>query len=245
MIILPHRRKAFRGGGTFDPTSIAGLELWLDASDSSTLFDATSGGSLPGDGGNVKRWEDKSGNGRHATEATNPPIRSVGLENGLDALVFDNTNDFLATAAFNTSDEMTFFLVTKPGAAPPDYARLVEQGGNNGWNIHTWGATYTTHGIHTGSPTGLAFSTARQLITIYATGSPTRTTSIARDGGSDVTSTSTNFPSASLAFFVNRFGGGGFHHGQNACEMLLYNSALGTPDREAVEAYLMTKWGIA
>ena len=46
--------------------------LWLDAADSTTLFDATIGGSLVVDGGTVRRWEDKSGNARHATNSTGP-----------------------------------------------------------------------------------------------------------------------------------------------------------------------------
>jgi hypothetical protein len=30
----------------------------------------------------------------------------------------------------------------------------------------------------------------------------------------------------------------------NVCEIVIYSSGLGTSDREAVENYLMTKWGI-
>ena len=43
---------------TFNPTSIAGCQLWLDASDRSTVILS---------GTNVARWNDKSGNGRNAT----------------------------------------------------------------------------------------------------------------------------------------------------------------------------------
>src|ERR1700748_1258223 len=45
----------------FNPSDIAGLTLWLDASDSSTL-------TL--NGTNVSQWNDKSGNGNNATQAT-------------------------------------------------------------------------------------------------------------------------------------------------------------------------------
>jgi len=52
--------------------------LWLDASDTTTIYDASSGGSLTADGGNVGRINDKSGNNRHATQATSGsrPVRS-------------------------------------------------------------------------------------------------------------------------------------------------------------------------
>lgn len=71
--------------------------LWLDAADSSTLFDATSGGSLPGNNGAVARWEDKSGNGRHVTQSTsgNRPLRRSATQNGLDIVEFNGTSHLL------------------------------------------------------------------------------------------------------------------------------------------------------
>jgi hypothetical protein len=60
--------------------------LWLDAADSSTLFDAVSGGSLVVADGGIARWEDKSGNGYHYTQSTAGarPIRKVSDQNGKD-----------------------------------------------------------------------------------------------------------------------------------------------------------------
>jgi hypothetical protein len=55
---------------TFDPKTIAGLQLWLDGDDATTLFDETTGGALVAAGGAVARWEDKSGSNRHATQET-------------------------------------------------------------------------------------------------------------------------------------------------------------------------------
>ena len=55
---------------TFDPKTIAGLQLWLDGDDATTLFDETTGGALVAAGGAVARWEDKSGSNRHATQDT-------------------------------------------------------------------------------------------------------------------------------------------------------------------------------
>ena len=59
------------------PAAIS-TDLWLDAADASTVYDTSVGGSLTDDGGNVGRWEDKSGNARHAIQATsgNRPVRS-------------------------------------------------------------------------------------------------------------------------------------------------------------------------
>lgn len=83
----------------FDPLTLSPA-LWLDASDASTLYDATSGGSLVAADGYVKRWEDKSGNGNHATQATDSkrPQRKTSVQNGLDIVLFDATDDGMATA---------------------------------------------------------------------------------------------------------------------------------------------------
>ncbi len=68
---------AHRFGGSWTPAQIT-TELWLDAADAATIYSASSGGSLVADGGSVGRVEDKSGNARHATQATsgNRPVRS-------------------------------------------------------------------------------------------------------------------------------------------------------------------------
>jgi hypothetical protein len=80
--------------------TIAGLQLHLDASDASTLFDATTGGSVVAADGGVARWEDKSGNGRHATQSTsaNRPARKTSVQNGLGVLRFDGSNDSLSVS---------------------------------------------------------------------------------------------------------------------------------------------------
>lgn len=78
--------------------------LWLDAADASTIYDASSGGSLTADGGNVGRVNDKSGNNRHATQATSGsrPVRSGS------SIVFSAKSINVPVAAFDSmvSDRM-------------------------------------------------------------------------------------------------------------------------------------------
>jgi hypothetical protein len=59
----------------FAPGDLTSLVGWWDADAASTLFDATSGGNLvTTHNAQVKRWEDKSGKGHHATQNnTNGP----------------------------------------------------------------------------------------------------------------------------------------------------------------------------
>ena len=71
---------------------VAGYNLWLDAADASTF--TYSSGSV------VSQWTDKSANGYTFTQSTvaNQPTRT-GTQNGKSTLVFDGSNDVLASTA--------------------------------------------------------------------------------------------------------------------------------------------------
>jgi hypothetical protein len=73
---------------------VPGVQLWTDFTDPSTLYDATSGGSLVAPDGAIARAEDKSGNNFHATQATsgNRPVRKVNVLNGRDVARFTRAN---------------------------------------------------------------------------------------------------------------------------------------------------------
>lgn len=95
------------GASAFNPLSLAPA-LWLDAS---TLSGA--------DGTQIASWTDLSGNGRHATQATesSQPKLYNGMQNGKPSLRFDG-NDVLRTAAFSSpiSQPLTVFLVVRTEA---------------------------------------------------------------------------------------------------------------------------------
>jgi len=124
--------------GGVTPDNISGLQLWLDASDSATLFNATSGGSLVAANGGVARWEDKSGNGRHATQSTsaNRPARKTAVQGGKDVLRFDGSNDSMsiasstATFKFLHSTQATVFFASKVGntSDPNDFYVFIATG---------------------------------------------------------------------------------------------------------------------
>lgn len=81
-----------RASGAFKPTQIAGLDLWLDASVSS---------SMTLNGSNVSEWRDLSGNSRHATQTTaaTQPAFTQNAQNGLSALTFSGSQT-MSVAAF-------------------------------------------------------------------------------------------------------------------------------------------------
>lgn len=67
----------------FAPTDLAGLALWLDASDASTITLDVSN--------NVSQWNDKSGNARHAAQANAllRPAWGTQTQNGKSLIVTD------------------------------------------------------------------------------------------------------------------------------------------------------------
>jgi len=229
----------------FDPRRIPGLALWLDAADSSTLFDADTGGSLPGNSVTVGRWEDKSGKGRHATEGTNEnrPTRSTASVNGLDAILFDGSNDRLTTTSFTLAQPLTVFVAVRP-------------------------ITTVFHTICDGAPTGaraqlaILNGTLRMFsgtvfdstnivfvanTTTLAAGIFAGTSSQHRANAQVLTPTSTT-PGTNGLSLGARLGAaidGSSVLSGRLCEVLYYEGALSGARLSAVETYLMRKWGIA
>jgi hypothetical protein len=89
---------ATSSSAAFEPDNVSGLRLWLDGADQSTLFSNTAGTTPITDGGSVARWNDKSGQGNHATDSTagtsnDRPIWDADGLNNKGVLVFDGVND--------------------------------------------------------------------------------------------------------------------------------------------------------
>jgi hypothetical protein len=78
------------GGALWTPAQIT-TAMWLDAQDAATITTIS---------GAVSQWNDKSGNARHVTQSTasqRPAYSATGL-NGLPALQFDGSDDFLGSS---------------------------------------------------------------------------------------------------------------------------------------------------
>lgn len=90
----------------FTPASLFAASekgAWYDPSDLSTLWQDTAGTSaVTADGQSVARIDDKSGNGYHLTQGTadNRPLYKT--DGALHWLLFDGTNDGLATSGGKT-----------------------------------------------------------------------------------------------------------------------------------------------
>lgn len=253
MILIP-----FTFSAAFNVLSL-NPALWLDASDSSTLYDATSGGSLVAADGTVARWEDKSGNNRHATQATsgNRPIRKTSIKNSKDVLLFDGSNDYMSTVAFGGNQTWTRFIV---------FASLASQYKV----ILGWGSSFS-------APTGADYmATNAQRLEIEQFGSALLSAKLAiasntttnawllgsqqTDGThaghigmvngltystADVIANNPgNFTKASTAYGIGAYNNGTSPANAYIAEVLHFNYALTTAQRIQVETYLNQKYSL-
>ena len=93
--------------------SMISTALWLDAADASTITTVS---------GAVSQWNDKSGNGRNATQATagNRPATGTATLNGRNVIRYDATDDFLSlsnTAGLASATAFYFFGVRRSSVA--------------------------------------------------------------------------------------------------------------------------------
>lgn len=232
----------------FSPLSLSPA-LWLDAADPNTIYDATTGGNLVAAGGMIARWEDKSGNGRHATQSASGsrPTRQTAVQNGRDVVRFDGSNDFLSsTVAISRSTYSVFSVIKKLSGDGSTFRVGLGYGTNttgtywNGWFNSTLKLTVsfaspatdlflndTSNGPHIffgslGSGTGTGKINGSIL-------SPSTGSSVDRTG--DVL---TLGAFTSVSYFTN----------VEILEVIIFEYVVSTTNRQRVERYLGAKWGI-
>lgn len=239
------------------PSEIPGLMLWLDGSDASTLYDATSGGSLVAADGAVARWQDKSGNNRHFTQSTSGvrPLRRVAVKNGLAAVEF--TNDWMVGVYTYTVGSM-FCVWNHPTTATSDtFPAIVSQ--------RTSGAVRTSNGT-LGFGLGVPSSTVANVIldpNPSASGSYRLNGAVAASGYLSFSSgvavrtspdrwqyNSSTFPAVAgsksfvLGGDVNVSSGRTMQNGHIG-EIIAYSGTLSASEVASVEGYLVSKWGLS
>jgi hypothetical protein len=239
----------------FDPRAIPGCVLWLDALDSNTLYSDTAGTTLATAGGTVARWNDKSVSSNYVFQSTagdRPTLSNIPSSNTYPAVYF-STQTVNLTSVANTPQtgnlSRTMFAI-----------QHVTSGG-----IGRWAAT-GTHGGNT-PPSAFGFDNNVSVTVLWApyvyTGADntfsvqvtgTRyiyayyDSAVSQIGGgydfsiSNTKSTTLNTTATPLYFGRRPDGGGSVT--SYLSEVLLYNSALTTAQRQQVEGYLAWKWNI-
>ena len=239
-------------GGSSSPFDLTNLSIWFDASDDAAFV--FSSGNI------VSQWKDKSPNLLHTTFAGGTqPTRIINAASGLPVVTFPSTvmqhgstDTMLFVSPSNSRDTMWFSVVifdaTPTGnswcgcgtgaSAINFYVDVQPQ-----WSIFTSGQMAVNVGssyFHAPSITVGALNLWAYLKQVDA--------DIVRVNGTDVptdTNSSTAGPMVSVIspFYVGvNYGGGGGFNGKVAEIICInrYNQA----QRDSIETYLKTKWGI-
>ena len=220
--------------GSFIPTDISDLALWLDASDSSTI---TFNGS------DASAWADKSGNGKNCVQGTpsrQPTYNATGM-NSKGTLIFDGSNTTMENAGLSVTQPNTIIIVASQdvqgsnkkmfdaiNASP----QLIESGsvsddiqmyaGSNVSSIAsivTIGDPFVCSAVFNGGSSYLYFNGA------YA--------NLGNVGANNLTNYIVG-ADHSIADFWNG----------KISEILVFDKALSDAERRRVEDYAITKWGI-
>ena len=240
---------------------IAGYTAWYDASDTSTI---TLSGS------NVTQWNDKSGNAYHLSQATTSrqPRSGINTVNGRNAITYDGTDDRLqASTASNwtflhhTATHTFMVFYTNTAAASQ---RLMETSTDGEFR----GIMYTidtNDTVYAECDTGNVSNRPYQMSTTLTVPQPGASYwTFASDPGNATaanrikirkngvaaggTNTNTATPSTSVASYPLTVGGwakpDSYSLNGYMCEIIIYPSILSDSDRNTVESYLATKWGI-
>ncbi len=254
-----HRdRRRFFGAGFWTPADLgASLALWLDADDASTI-------TL--NGATVSQWSDKSGNAKHAVQATaslQPQYLATGFNNK-PTLKFDATDDvfFIANTSADASGDFfigaAFDFVTTVGIY------LMIAGFRNAVNTISVGQPVLQR-IHNESRIGyhntdVATDTVNVAVTTL-TGNKIAT--LGRNGGTlgnggtatvTATGASGNYLSTGTQTWSSTAGTNFQIAGRqqaatafsekNISELILCNRNLTTLERQQYEGYLAWKWGL-
>lgn len=257
----------------FIPTQIPNLGLWLDASDSSTLFQNDNGTGAVTNGSVVGYWGDKSGNSRNVTKTgTLRPTFQTGIKNGLSIVRFDGSNDVLTGTGFmyNSVSGVTIFtvvngnptfnreLIGERGAAGTAYAPIQSKsfGDPNPSPILNSYIQLPPTTIVLRKTTsfynrdyGTAFDNAWRLVGCIDD-APNATYKAFIDGvqtGNQAYDSNPD-PSRTTVFNILNIGAGNSAGALafkcDLAEVIVYTRALTANERQAVEAYLKNKWAI-
>jgi hypothetical protein len=223
-----------RSQGKINPKGISGsnLQLWFDASDSSTISHSSNA---------VSTWKDKSGNGYHATTPTgSPTLNPTGGPVGKPVVEFRSgtsngttgDEELSISGTFTVKDH--FYVVRSPSATWSDFGGIIGGGGSRDSNfIFERSENYFHNNVYP---------------------------SAVWKNGSSITSSNFNLSVINqymiLRIVVNdnnlgphsnwKLGddGTGWSMDMDLAEAVCFSSQLSPSDAQKVEGYLAHKWGL-
>ena len=237
----------------FIPTQVAGLALWLDASDTTTITQSS---------GTITQWRDKSTSGLTATAANNPTLVAK-IQNGFPGISLDGSTQYFnlgnnlnmgtnqiyifVVSKFNSTADGAIIGKSLYGSAGARYSLL--RSGALIPLIEASGGAVNNNGFNSDTSTSarlLNMVWDRSTINLYQNGS-----SVFSVGLSDSSNLTTG-NSLLIGAYQNGSGGvppaPGLYMNGYIHEILMYftstSSPLGNTSRQQIESYLAQKWGL-
>ena len=235
----------------FTPASISGLQLWLDASDASTLFTDSAGTTAAtADGDPIGCWKDKSGNNKNATQTdgTRKPLLKTSIQNGRSVCRFDSVNDAFSLVSITQQTPSYVYAVVRMNSMTGGYRNLLNRtatsapyspalylsaDGNPLVPTIYWGSDNSGNLLYSAALSQAPHIVAFRIdlgsigITVDSGSEQVRT-------HSQTVLTSWNTVSAPSSHVLNG----------DICELLLYNSTINSTQNSTIMNYLNTKWGV-
>jgi hypothetical protein len=226
---------------------LTGLQLWLDAADSSTITGTST----------VTAWTDKSGNGNNGIPISSGPTLVQNVQNGLPGLTFPTTASIMLCGNILAGTNFSMLAVVKYASSGSQYASgewkvqygsglLFTQGNSVVTTVGTT-STYNPFGHLTPADTTAFHMYSASLTSSTSSSSATL---IAGTDGNVSTYTSTAGPNTAGSEMPFSVGGdyenttGYYPVTGYICEVIVYNSALTSSQLQQVEGYLAWKWGL-
>lgn len=237
----------------FSPSSITGMQLWLDANDTTSLVQ---------NGPRISQWTDKAG-GKNFSNATSndSPI----FDSTLKQLIF-SSNALTGPSVISTNQRfLNFFAVwnvsTTTGATFQSVFEQNALANSNGYRFMVYGSPFDSrtgnfYGINgygtSPIPTGAfpAFTVASTMVSfIGAQSDGTTFAVINRHNGAlystqTITQANLNVSSA-VTRLGRRVGGVEEPFYGRLSEILLYSTVIGANQYQVLEGYLAWKWGLS
>jgi hypothetical protein len=222
----------------FDPRKISGLVAWWDAQVASS-YDIETG---------VSEWRDLSGNGHTVTQSITNNQPTPSTINGRTALLFDGSNDSLASAApvlnlASTADQTVFFVMQ---AAGTEAGYILREGTTadgfgfyaqtNSTILYPFTVSSVSNGIgrsnNAGNVHGMVLQSGSSILSVDGAAGSSVSISFSAPTAPLVIGNRTGGTSAAT-FFDGRIG-----------SLIFYDRALTASERQKVERWLGQRWGI-
>jgi hypothetical protein len=206
----------------FLPSQIAGLQLWLDAADSSTFTYSS--------GSNISTWIDKSPGANNLTTLTGTPTYTT---DGNLKIVNFKSGDLLQSAfTFTITTSSAFFVVAKLTSTSTSFPMVLALPDNNGGD---YSIRYSGSVVNFGNSDDIGNGN------YFTNGAPNTNASFLNLYVIIDTTTATRAASSRISIsgsFNSRFFIG------NVAEVLVYPGGVNSIQRSQIQGYLGWKWGL-